>query len=269
MLRPLVLLAALAVGGIAAGAVSAALVPATVSSNWAGYALTAQGDPGATEFTNVTGSWIQPKATCAAGAQSSSAFWVGLGGSSEGSQALEQIGTEARCAGSSAAAVHTAWYELVPAPPVTIKLKVRPGDRLTGAVLVNGSHVTLQITNATRHWRFTKNVTLAEPDLTSAEWIAEAPSACNSFGRCRPVPLANFGTVSFTRAAATASGHAGVISDATWTTTPIQLDGSGQSGAFRPPFGPRSIVEPGAAVPSELSPDGRSFSVAWQSSQTG
>ena len=248
---------------------SAALSPAAVSSNWAGYALTAQGDPEATTFTNVTGSWVEPKATCTSLAQSSSAFWVGLGGSSEHSQALEQVGTEARCNGSSPFAVHTAWYELVPSPPVVIKLKVRAGDRLTGAVLVNGSQVTLQIKNTTRHWRYTKNVTLPEPDLTSAEWIAEAPSTCNSFGRCRPVPLTNFGSVSFTHAAATASGHAGVISDPVWTTNPIQLDGSGQTGAFRPQFGSMATVDPGAAQPSALSADGRSFSVSWQSSVSG
>jgi hypothetical protein len=259
------LLTACTAAGVAAGTASAALAPPAVSSNWAGYALSATGDPAATAFTNVTGSWVEPRATCTPGTPSSAAFWVGLGGSLESSQVLEQIGTEARCNGTSTVATHTAWYELVPSPPVTIRPKVRPGDRLIGAVLVTGSTVTLQITNSTRHWRFTKRVVLAEPDLTSAEWIAEAPSACSSFGRCRAVPLTNFGTVSFTRAAATASGHPGVISDPFWTTTPIELD---PSGSFDP-FGPGAPATQGGAVPSTLSADGRSFSIAWHSSTTG
>jgi hypothetical protein len=265
--RARILVVACTAAAIAAGTASAALAPPAVSSNWAGYALTtaadpATADPTATTFNDVTGSWVEPKATCTAGTPSSSAFWVGLGGSTETSQALEQVGTEARCNSSSTVATHAAWYEVVPAPPVTIKLKVRPGDHLTAAVVVTGSRLTLQLRNTTRRWRYTKNIPVAQPDLSSAEWIAEAPSVCNSFGRCRAVPLTNFGTVSFTKAAAIASGHAGVISDPFWTTTPIQLDPSGSFGAV----GSGTGATQGAAAPSPLSSDGRSFSVSWSSS---
>ena len=43
-------------------------------------------------FSHVTGSWTVPSVLSAA-SDGSAAFWVGLGGSSQNSQALEQVGT--------------------------------------------------------------------------------------------------------------------------------------------------------------------------------
>jgi hypothetical protein len=62
--------------------------------------------------------------------------------------------------------------------------------------------------------------TVAAPDLSSAEWIAEAPSDCSPFNRngCTIEPLANFGTVAFSAASAQAGGRVGPISDPDWTT---------------------------------------------------
>jgi hypothetical protein len=234
-----------------------------VSSNWAGYAVSGTNASGVpTSFTDVTGSWIQPKVSCTADRPSYSAFWVGLGGFSSESQALEQIGTEANC-DTGGHAVYAAWYELVPAPSTPIRMTVRPGDRITAAVLVQGAQVTLQLTNATRHARVTQRVTAPELDLTSAEWIAEAPSTCTTSGRCRTLPLANFGSVSFTRAAATGDAHAGTIIDPAWVGTPILLAESAGG-----PFGPFTTDQPSSsrsgATPGTLSADGRSFAVAWR-----
>ena len=39
---------------------------------------------------------------------------------------------------------------------------------------------------------------MSNPDTSSAEWIAEAPSQCDGSGSCQPLPLADFGTVQFT-----------------------------------------------------------------------
>ncbi len=207
----LVVLGTLAVGASSANATSvrsrsfAARLgsDAQVSSNWAGYAVTGTNPDGTpVTYTDVTGSWVQPTVTCTGGSESYSAFWVGLGGFSSDSQALEQIGTESNC-DSRGRAVYDAWYEIVPAPSIPIKLKSLPGDRITAAVLVQGTQVTLQLTNATRRTRVTKRVTVAAPDLTSAEWISKAPSSCTSSGRCTTLPLANFGSVAFARSAAT------------------------------------------------------------------
>lgn len=226
--------------GAAAAAASSAF--AAASANWSGYVATA---PGAA-FSDVVGSWVQPTATCS-GRAAYSAFWVGLGGASTSSQALEQIGSSADCE-AGVRSVASAWYEIIPAPPVTVQLAVAPGDALTGEVTASGTAVTLTLRDVTRGTSFAKSVTLATPDLSSAEWIAEAPSQCGARGRCTVLPLANFGTVAFSAGAATANGHAGAIGDAAWTATATQL----VSG--------RTLV----ANPSALAADGASFSVAWQ-----
>ena len=120
-----------------------------------------------------------------------------------------------------------------------IRVKVAPGDRITAAVLVSGTQVILQVTNRTRRVRFTKRVPVADPDLSSAEWIAEAPSACDPAGGCRTLPLTQFGAVSFTGAAATGDGHAGTISDPGWKATSIELAEAPQGG-----FDPRLVPAP-------------------------
>src|SRR5207248_3442603 len=78
------------------------------SSNWSGYAVsaapTADGtDPVPLSFTSVSGTWVEPAASCTTGANTYAAFWVGLGGFSDTSQALEQIGTEVDCSASNTA----------------------------------------------------------------------------------------------------------------------------------------------------------------------
>jgi hypothetical protein len=262
-------LSVLAFGGPAADAApNRVFAPRTVgegqvSSNWAGYALTGTNASGtATSYSNVVGSWVQPKVTCTARQPSYSAFWVGLGGFSDDAQALEQIGTESNC-DTRGRPVYAAWYEIVPAPSIPIAMKMAPGDRMTAAVLVQGTQVTLQLTNTTRHIRVTRRVTVQQPDLTSAEWIAEAPSSCSSSGQCRTLPLADFGTVSFARAAATGDGHAGTISDPAWQATPVELAELGQDGLDPSFAGMRPSLATSGASPGPLSADGRGFAVAW------
>jgi len=262
-------LSVLAFGGPAADAAPnrvfapGAVGEGQVSSNWAGYALTGTNASGtATSYSNVVGSWVQPKVTCTAGQPSYSAFWVGLGGFSDDARALEQIGTESNC-DARGRPVYAAWYEIVPAPSIPIAMKMAPGDRMTAAVLVQGTQVTLQLTNTTRHIRVTRRVTVQQPDLTSAEWIAEAPSSCSSSGQCRTLPLADFGTVSFARAAATGDGHAGTISNPAWQATPVELAELGQDGLDPSFAGMRPSPATSGASPGPLSADGRGFAVAW------
>ncbi len=253
--------AALAAALVAAGGALAAAPE--VSSNWSGYVAVAP-DGAAAIFSDVTGTWAQPKATCVSGRVDAAAFWVGLGGNSESSPSLEQLGTSVSCDGSSTTPTYEAWWEIVPAASVPIPLKIRAGDRVNAAVLVNGQTVTMSLKNLTRHTRFSKTMTLTQPlDVSSAEWIAEAPSTCSPSGRCTPVPLTRFGNVTFTNAAAIANTHPGTISDPTWIPTAIELITGGSTGRF---FGNADPLGAGVgAVPSDLSTDGRSFSVTWQS----
>jgi hypothetical protein len=230
-----------------------------VSSNWAGYVVSGSDPTVLTTFTSVSARWVQPAATCTGLRPTYSAFWVGLGGVTETSQALEQIGTEADCSATGKAR-YAMWYELLPAASVRIKLKVFPRNVITASVKVKGNRVTLQINNRTRKTTFTKTLQMAAPDLSSAEWVAEAPSACNSAGRCEQLPLSNFGSLSFTRASTTANAHAGTISDPAWTSTLVQLVEEAD----------QSFIASGqattGALPSALSSDGTSFRIDWQRS---
>jgi hypothetical protein len=234
---------------------------ASVSANWSGYALQDVNAAGL-QFTSVTGTWKVPVTTCTSGSRSSAAFWVGLGGSSDTATGLEQTGTGADCNGGTAR--YFAWYEILPAAAIEVPLKVKPGDQITTSVNVNGTTVLVQIKNRTRKTSFTKALQVAAPDLSSAEWIAEAPSACTSSGRCTIVPLANFGTMMFTRAAAIASTHPGTITDATWASDAISLVPQNSSGFFAS----RDAASTAGAKPGPISADGRSFPVSWLATAT-
>ena len=227
-----------------APAVAEAKADTSPSLNWAGYAVTSTDPTTPITYTSVSGTWVQPAASCTASAPAYSAFWVGLGGYSETSRGLEQIGTESDCT-AAGRATYGVWYELVPAASVPVKLKLFPGNRISANVTVAGQLVTVQLKNLTRKTSFTKRLFMASPDVSSAEWIAEAPSSCRSSGDCRTLPLADFGTVAFSSAKALAAGHGGTIVDGAWAATAIELD------AFT------------GAVPSDVSADGGSFSVTW------
>ncbi|MFF7154236.1 G1 family glutamic endopeptidase [Streptomyces sp. NPDC008139] len=163
----------------------------STSSNWAGYAAT-----GST-FTSVSASWVQPSVTCTS-ATTYSSFWIGLDG--DGSNSVEQTGTEADCSGGRA--VYSSWYEMYPAYPVNYSNAVSPGDHFTSTVSTNGSgSFTLTLSDTTKNWTKTTTKTLQGASLASAEIIAEAPSSSTGV-----LPLAHFSTASFTNA--TANGQA-------------------------------------------------------------
>src|ERR1700716_3427700 len=192
-------LALLATAAVAFAVPAVASAETSKSSNWAGYAVTSADPAASLGYTGVSGSWVVPVANCNASPASFSAFWVGLGGFSDTAQGLEQIGTESDCT-AGGRATYGVWYELVPAASVAVKLKVFPGNKMSANVTVNGQLVIVNLKNLTRKTSFTKRLFMVSPDVSSAEWIAEAPSACTSLGQCRTLPLANFGTVSFTSA---------------------------------------------------------------------
>jgi hypothetical protein len=254
--------AALAVAGaawVAPAASAATQVQESASANWSGYVTGGSSDGSSRKYSSVSGSWVEPAATCTSG-QGYAAFWVGLGGSGSSSNALEQVGTEADCS-STGTASHFAWYELVPAAPVRLDLAISAGDRISSRVTVQGTSVTTSLTDQTTGKSVTKQLQMSNPDVSSAEWIAEAPSSCDQTGSCQPLPLANFGTVKFTDATATADGHTGTISDPSWSTSSVALNGSGQGSDFASIGSDSSSA---GATPSSLSGDGSAFSVSWQ-----
>lgn len=240
--------------GAALAAASPAAADTVNSANWAGYAVHRSG----VAFTKVVGAWRAPRPKCTRGRRTYSAVWVGLGGYSISSQALEQIGTEADCNGSGHV-VSSAWYEQVPQPSRHIQLRVKPGDSLAASVSVVDNRVRLVLANRTRHRSFVKTLTASLIDISSAEWIVEAPSECIDLTTCRTLPLANFGSTRITHALARSSiGHAGAISDSGWDATRIRLTPSGQRFVA---LGGRQGS--GGAVPSSLAGQGSSFVVRY------
>jgi hypothetical protein len=265
--RRLVLVAAVAVslasvlaecGAALAGAPSSARL-ATLSSNWAGYAVTGT-SRSPVRFKSVSAHWVQPSVICAGG-RSYSGFWVGLGGYHQSSRALEQTGTEADCGGSGNPS-YFAWYELVPKGPVELGLKVRPGDSITASVTVVGQRARFSLRDLTTSRAYSKAVRASVTDVSSAEWIAEAPSVCGSQNSCHVLPLANFGTVQFSNSSATStSGHAGPIGNSAWSLTALELldlGGGFGHGRFR------SSPPVTTATPTSLTSSGSAFTVAWR-----
>jgi Peptidase A4 family len=223
--RGVAALLALALIGGGAG-VASAQAASTTSANWAGYAVREAG----TAFRHVGGTWTVPAVDCTEGSgESYSANWVGLGGYSSSSKALEQLGTESDCS-RNGTATYSAWFEVVPAAATTAKLTVKPGDVIRASAAVRGTLVTLKMTNLTRGRTATKTVRASAVDVTSAEWIVEAPSLCDT--ACTQSPLANFGSTGFSAASATTgAGHTGTILDAAWTPVAITLRASARDGA--------------------------------------
>lgn len=252
-LRSLLLAGAITLCGASAAAASTHAVAST-STNWSGYV--AHG----AHFRRVTALWTQPNLTCTPGAESFSAVWVGLGGYNLNSKALEQIGTEADC-NATGRQVSSAWYELVPAPSRGTRLIVDPGDVMAGRVTVVGDRVTLKLTDRTRHRSFTKTVIDRTLDLSSADWIVEAPSECGGNGtQCEPLALADFGSETFARAQAqTKSGKTGSISGTHWRTAVITLSPTAAERRFAGNDGGNE----GESLPSPLTHAGTSFSLTY------
>jgi hypothetical protein len=169
----------------------------TTSTNWSGYAVT--GSTG--KFTSVSSSWKEPTATCSGSGDKYAAFWVGLDGYS--SDSVEQTGTDSDCAGKTPD--YYGWYEMYPANPVYFTNTVEPGNSFTASVTFSGTETyKLVLKDVTRGW--TQTITKNESGLarSSAEVITEAPSSETGV-----LPLANFGTVSYTAADANGSSMAG------------------------------------------------------------
>ncbi|HZT93790.1 MAG TPA: G1 family glutamic endopeptidase [Gaiellaceae bacterium] len=214
----------------------ARLLDHSTSLNWSGYASFNS------TFSDVKGSWTQPAATCN-GKSTYSSFWVGLDGYS--SSTVEQLGTEADC--SHGKPVYYAWWEMYPNVSHTIGFfTVTPGVTYTAEVQsAGGDNVTLTLSGG-GNTPFTITTPLGlDPSLSSAEWIAEAPSTCAK--SCRELPLTDFGTVSFTGA----SANGGPINDSAWSFDPLTMVTGG--GTVK-------------AAPGGLDSTGSAFSVTWQHS---
>ncbi|MGO9154551.1 G1 family glutamic endopeptidase, partial [Mycobacterium sp.] len=191
------------------------LLDTVYSANWSGYAAeTNLTTPKSNAVTQVSGSWNVPTVTGDTNAYS--AVWVGIDGYS--SNSVEQIGT-AQDTSRSGVTTYYAWLEMYPNPSVQITSigMISPGDSISASVTYNNGAFTLQMTDNTTH-KSSSTTQTATAQRSSAEWIVEAPSSF--FG---VLPLADFGTVTFSGAQATINGTTGAIDNTAWQNTSIGM----------------------------------------------
>jgi Peptidase A4 family len=156
---------------------------ANQSSNWFGYnqGSLEQGD---TLFNSISGNWTVPTATQhTSGQAEASSDWIGIGGGCVDSgctvtdSTLIQTGTE-QDVSSTGAASYSAWYELVPAPSLTISsITVHPGDQMHASIAqVAGDVDVWGITISDLSTGQSYSTTLPYPStMSTAEWIEETP----------------------------------------------------------------------------------------------
>jgi hypothetical protein len=205
-----------------------------ISANWSGYVSTFHHEQA---FRSVSGMWVVPQVSCtdgqgtAAGVQvghqeTASAVWVGLGGFLETAESLEQVGTQQSC-NRSGEPIYEAWYEILPAAPILIRIPVEADDKVSASTIVTGDTVTMRFNNLTTGQHYTKRRHVRVTDVSSAEWIVEAPSECPETGaesECTLVPLAHIEGVTFDRATAEESwGYRRVAGNSYWSSTALTL----------------------------------------------
>jgi len=177
---------------------------------------------------------------------------VGLDGYS--SSTVEQTGTDSDCNGSRPS--YYAWYEFYPNPSELIRgLSISPGNHMSAEVSYGGGEFTITITNDTTGQSYNKSSRVFGAARSSAEWIAEAPCCTRGGGI---LPLSDFGTVSLGADSTNVIGT-NFATDST-TSGPISVFGSSVGQITM--ISSKGVNE---AVPSALSADGTSFTVAWKS----
>lgn len=178
----------------------------SIARNWAGYEVATNFLTPKSAVQSVSASWIVPS-VANTGSDTFSSVWVGVGGQFD--HTLIQVGTEQDFTGGSAS--YYAWYEMLPSTSVTIQsIQVSPGDQIEASVsLVNSNSSTwsISIEDVTSNGKFQSDFTYNSQQLTG-EWIVERPEVNNAL-----VPLADFGSVTFTNCQATLSGKTGGIND--------------------------------------------------------
>jgi hypothetical protein len=208
--------------------------------NWAGYVATSD------TYSAASASWTVPKTNCGnfptGDAASSSATWVGIDGSGNGT--VEQIGTDSDCA--SFAEEYHAWWQMYPSPPHYIGIPgtqdtVAAGDVMRARVTSTGTPgtYTLTISDDTKNWSYSTTQSNSAATGGSAECIEEQPDALS-------IPLSNFGSVTFRQCEFTGSDG---VAEPVWDH-PSQALNMVSGGTTK-------------ATVSSLSNDGKDFTVTW------
>ena len=237
----------------------------STSGNWSGYAVPLDTSGVSDTFSDVQGTWTVPTVTGKKRSTTYSSTWVGLDGYDTGT--VEQIGTEQDWTGGGQQ--NYVWFEMYPSGAYEIEgFPVDPGDSISAQVQYVGQNNVLEgrgksnmregrgksveesvfqltIKNTTKNVSFsvpTSYTTVTSAARASAEWVAEAPSSWEI------LPLADFGTVSFSGCNATSTGSSGKPEAISfWPSDPLTMIDLGG----------------GQATPSSLLDKGTAFSVSW------
>lgn len=176
-------------------------VGANQSNNWSGY------NQGTLEknvqFHQISGTWAVPTATQhKAGEAEYSASWVGIGGGcvdakcTVGDSTLIQAGTS-QDIDTAGTASYTAWYELIPAPSISVSLAVKAGDQVHVDIREGTPELwTIVIQNTSSGQSFSTTVPYASSYAT-AEWVEETPVVIDNSGNASVGPMPNLSTVRF------------------------------------------------------------------------
>ena len=216
-------------------------VTAATSDNWSGYVAATDASGGEPDsVTDVMAQWTVPSVDCSVVPDGSVGVWIGFDGVF--SPTVEQTGTASVC--SQGRASYYAWIEIYPASARTSAMTIQPGDNVSAEVGYLGAlRYQLTLRDLTTGQGFSV-VRFSPGSRDSAEWVVEAPSNGE-----RIVPLASFGSVTFSNATATIAGHSGGVGDPNWATAGITMVNTTNQ--------PR-------AVPSTLAATGTGFQVTWQ-----
>jgi len=194
------------------------------SYNWGGYVVV--GSTGS--VTSVVGNWTVPSLTGdnAAGGNRTTggpcadtdvswydaSVWIGIDGFTSGT--VEQTGTSSDC--YYGITYYYAWYEFYPAGSVTA-FYVNPGDHIEAIVTYSATSATCCFATylkdrTTGRVSYVSGMNVASASENSAEWISESAATGLGTGVLVLLDLSNFGSDTFTNAAATIMGSTGSIS---------------------------------------------------------
>jgi hypothetical protein len=221
-------------------------VGANQSNNWSGYN---QGtlEKGGVQFHRVSGTWVVPAATQhVRGEGEFSASWIGIGGGCVDAgctvtdATLIQAGTSQNV-DANGTECYDAWWELIPAPSVTIaNFPVSAGNTIHADIAEGLPGVwTITVQNLSTGRTFTQTLPYTSTYAT-AEWIEETPVVISDNGAVTVGPMPNLSVVGFSAASVNGAGAASTAAEA------IQLVGS--NGAV-------------LATPSAPGPSGSGFNV--------
>jgi hypothetical protein len=188
------------------------------ASNWGGYAVeTSLASPQKNAVSAVHGSWRIPTVSASTSPETYSALWVGIDGDSDNT--VEQLGTEQDWTPDGQ--TNYVWFEMYPHRGYLITgFPIETGDTFSASVnYAGGSLFILSITNVTKGVSYTvpPRYTKMKASRESAEWIVEAPYQGGV------LPLADFGTVSFSNCSATVNGVTGAIDNSAWQNDAITM----------------------------------------------